>query len=330
MKLSLTNALLAQKGCGFCVNEMEIIRHPQIEGISVFFDTVEYRTPHLHPEIELLWLLEGRLEISCGLSGFRAEPGDLLLFNSESPHEFRGIGGNGTFLCLQVSPQRFSGCFPAMELILFQEQFPAKYFSPEELAAFRRDLAALTRAYIERPPYYEVYCQGQAGLLLYHLLANVPTRRMTAAEAVDLRKRNARLQRFIRFVDERYQEKILLSDFARQENRSVSYMSHFLKNTLNQSFQEYVNSVRFHAACRLICQGRRKMLDVCMESGFSDYRYFISVFRRNTGKTPAEYSQTVPMVLPVPSVSPQNQRSLEKFYSPEESLRLLCRLEQIC
>ena len=41
------------------MNETEIIQHPQIDGLRIFFDTVDYRTPHVHEEFELIWLMEG-------------------------------------------------------------------------------------------------------------------------------------------------------------------------------------------------------------------------------------------------------------------------------
>ena len=34
--------------------EIEIIRYPQMSGLSIFLDTVSYRTPHVHEEFELL------------------------------------------------------------------------------------------------------------------------------------------------------------------------------------------------------------------------------------------------------------------------------------
>jgi AraC-like DNA-binding protein len=52
------------------------------------------------------------------------------------------------------------------------------------------------------------------------------------------------------------------------------------------TFQEYVNSVRFNCACKLIAGEDRKMLDVCIESGFSDYRYFCAAFKKRLGTTP--------------------------------------------
>ena len=51
------------------MEELEIIRHRQIDGISIFFDTVDYRTPHFHQEWELIWITQGRLSVRLGPEG---------------------------------------------------------------------------------------------------------------------------------------------------------------------------------------------------------------------------------------------------------------------
>ena len=164
-------------------------------------------------------------------------------------------------------------------------------------------------------------------LLMYRLLAAAPHVLLTAEENAERERRNARLLRLIRFVDQNYMHKIRLSDFARAERRSMSYLSHFVKEALGQSFQEYVNTVRFHCACKLIAAGQRRMLDVCVASGFSDYRYFSAAFQKRLGMTPEEYSrQPQSPVLDEMQVH-HSLHSLERFYSREKSLELLDRFE---
>ena len=118
-------------------------------------------------------------------------------------------------------------------------------------------------------------------------------------------------------------EKIRLEDFARQENCSLGYLSRFIKETMNQTFREYVTSVRFNCACKLISEGNRKMLDVCMASGFSDYRYFSRAFRENYHMTPEAFSSCCQQKTPERMVRRHSLHSIERFYSREESLRLL-------
>ena len=88
--------------------------------------------------------------------------------------------------------------------------------------------------------------------------------------------------------------------------------------------KEYgLNMVRFHSACRMIQAGGMRMLDVCEEAGFSDYRYFSNCFKKQCGLTPEEYSRRA--VPPTTAAAPVRRSisSVERFFSPEESDRLL-------
>ena len=103
----------------------------------------------------------------------------------------------------------------------------------------------------------------------------------------------------------------------------MTHLSHFIKSAMNQTFQEYVNSVRFNRACELMAAGERKMLDVCMESGFSDYRYFSRAFRERYNMTPEEYARYASRFQLESAVAHHSIHSMERFYSGEESLKLL-------
>ena len=73
--------------------------------------------------------------------------------------------------------------------------------------------------------------------------------------------------------------------------------------------------MRFHSACRMIRSGGMRMLDVCEEAGFSDYRYFSNCFKEQCGMTPVEYSRTA-----APPDDRPGRRSLhtvEHFYTRE-------------
>ena len=106
----------------------------------------------------------------------------------------------------------------------------------------------------------------------------------------------------------------------------MSYLSHFIKSTLNQSFQEYVNSVRVNCACKLISGGEEKLTAVCMASGFSDYRYFSSAFKRQFGMTPEQYKLSLKK--PENAVIHHSIHSLERFYTDEQSRDILSGLHR--
>lgn len=311
------------------MNEFEVIRYPQISGLTLFFDTVDYRTPHVHPEWELILILEHTLSVTCGQKRYLAQPGELMLFSPDLPHEFHRAGESCTFLCLQVSPRYLGQAFPAMDRLTVDDPVLCPWFSPEEYRTLKHSLWELMGAYLRREPCYELQCLGLSSLLLHLIFTHVPRRVLTAGEVSSRDKNNARLKRLIRFVDEGYMHKLRLSDFAAAEGCSVSHLSHFVKDTLNQSFQDYVTTVRFNCACKLIASGRRRMLDVCEESGFSDYRYFSRTFRKQTGLTPEEYSRQASHPRREDWEIRHSLYSLERFYDREQSLSLWERFQPV-
>ena len=305
------------------MSELEIIRHQQIDGISVFFDAVEYRTPHFHPEWELIWITEGVLSVQCSQQNVSGQPGDLFLFYPNQLHEFRQLEAGATFLCLQVSPLVFRLSCPELQTIATESFCASDYLTEKLRAGIRRQMKDLARHYLDRDSFFTLRCTGEAADILCRLLTVIPTHRMTPEELAHADKRNARLSRFLDYVEQNYSRRLSLSEFAAQEGCTVSYLSRFLRQNMNQTFQDYVNMVRFHSACRMIQAGGMRMLDVCEEAGFSDYRYFSNCFKKQCGLTPEEYSRRA--VPPTTAAAPVRRSisSVERFFSPEESDRLL-------
>ena len=307
------------------MNEVEIIRHRQMQSLTLFLNTVEHRTPHCHPEWELLWLLEGTLAVSCGQQCRTLTPGEMVLFAPDEVHEFQKTTGSGTFLCMQLSPELGAGLGETPQWQILQQRYPQDCLSAQKMAELQKGLAAAAGAYFARAPQYRLLCLGQCCLVLHTLLGRLPGRMLTPEEAAATGRRNARLQRFIRFVDENYMHKLRLADFAVQENCSLSYLSHFIRQTTGMTFQEYVTTVRFNSACKLIADTEMRLLDVCVAAGFSDYRYFSRAFRQQYGLTPEEYRRAVPAGVAGAAVR-RSLHSVERIYTLEESLQLLQRL----
>lgn len=305
------------------MNEFENIQHPQIDGISLFFDTLDYRTPHFHPEWELLWIMTGALSIAYGGGQYEAGPGELVLFSPGQPHEFHARAGSCTFLCVQVSPRALAGFFPAAARTRVEGIFPRAAMTGEQYGAFCDGLRAAMAAYLRRDPFYELDCAGRICLLWHSLFTCMPSRVVSAEEAAQAQRRSARLARLIEFVDQNYTRRIRLADFARAEGCTMNHMSAFVRQNLNQSFQQYVNTVRFHCACKLIAAGNTRMTDVCLESGFSDYRYFSRTFRDRLGMTPEEYSRRAQPPVQNEARLHHSIHSRERFYTRQTSLQLL-------
>lgn len=304
------------------MEEFEIVPQDPVEGIRMIVDRVEYRSAHFHPEWELIWVLDSSLSITFSQKKHLIQPGELILFSPNLPHEFHEMERPSTFLCLQIS----SKIFPTTAHLRVEEIRLSGVLPLEEEGWLRRAMLQMAQVYFSRQPHSELYCIGQSGLILHRLLQFLPVHVMSPEERNQVAQRNARLIRLIRFVDENYMHKIRLADFAQKEGCSVGYMSHFVREAMNQTFQDYVTSVRFNCARRLISLTGESLVSICYKSGFSDYRYFSRSFQDAYGLTPAEYrlqakAQRSEQELPSPSL-----HSREEIYSPSRSLEVLHQL----
>jgi len=299
------------------MDELEIIAHKRIDGLTVFVDALTYRTPHVHPEWEVLWLLEGTLQVSGGSKGWTMAPGEIAVFPPDDPHELRAPRGC-TFLCLQISEK----WLPGTKRLRLDACRTQEHLSEVSARTVRWWLWDIAHDYFDAQGQYALSCLGRSCMVMKTLLEELPCHIMSPEETAGLQRKNARLQRLIRYVDENFKNKVSLSEFARQEDCTVGYLSHFVRQAMHQTFQEYVESVRFHYACQRIAAGQRKMLDVCMEAGFSDYRYFSRAFKSRCGMTPEEFCRREGKKLQVDTVQ-RGGLSAERIYPPREALAIL-------
>lgn len=300
------------------MNELEIIQHPQIKGLHIFFNSMEYRTAHFHSEWELLCPLENDLAVSIGAQQYLLHPGDMILIEPKELHEYHCSAAPCIFLCLQVSDD----LYPSLRGMHPEFLFPREHFTEESYSLLKMQLLNVTRAYIEQAPQYELYCIGMTGLILHSLMTHMPVRKLSAEEITQRERKNDRLHRLIQYVDRNFSGKILLRDFAKQEGLSLNYLSGFIRQTLNQSFQEYVATVRFNYACERMVKTDDKLLTICMDAGFSDYRYFSEAFQKRTGKTPDEYRNVLRAGGHSNNLAHHSKHSREEFFTRGESLSL--------
>ena len=138
------------------MKEVEVVRHSQMQGLRMFLNTCDYRTPHLHKELELIWVLEGDLEISTAQEKVFAQQGNLAILNSQQLHALRRMGSSPcTFLCIQVSDAFLAYSYPAIRGLRFDQMVLSSDMEPiEEL------LDLLMVSYLEQEEGYELHCAG--------------------------------------------------------------------------------------------------------------------------------------------------------------------------
>ena len=100
---------------------------------------------------------------------------------------------------------------------------------------------------------------------------------------------NLMVQKAMDYIALNYSGKISLKEIAQELYLSPNYLSELFKRHTGKNISEYITQFRLERARRYLQQPEYKIGDVAELVGFSDQRYFSSMFKRRYGMTPNEY-----------------------------------------
>lgn len=100
---------------------------------------------------------------------------------------------------------------------------------------------------------------------------------------------NSYVMRTINMICEQYAGKLTIESAAEELGISISYLSRKLKEYTDQTFLDILNKYRIQKAVNLLRDGKWRVYEIAEQVGFSEYKYFCSVFRKYTGMSPTEF-----------------------------------------
>lgn len=300
--------------------EYEIVNHPYIKYVNLFMAHIGYRTPHLHRDIELMFIAKGNASYITVQKKQLFNQGEFVIMNSNELHEIENKDEDSLMICLQVSPKYFRQIFPAIENLKFKDMNVGKYLTNVELEEMKEKFLLLANTYFIRQEGYELYSAQLICGIFYKLLRSIPNYLLSEEEKRNSFLKAERLNRILNYMEEHYMEKVGLADIAKQEELSVSFLSHFITENLNHTFQDHLKELRIKRAVELIMKSDMKLIDICVASGFSDYRYLKQAFMKKFGCSPKEYSK---INKPITDIKSTSNTSMERIYSEKETMEFL-------
>ncbi|MCD7991988.1 MAG: AraC family transcriptional regulator [Clostridia bacterium] len=297
--------------------EFEFIRHTSF-AYNFFLVNMLYRTPHIHKDFEICLLLDGEINLFSHNRQFCFQKGSLWIINPFQSHELKA-STPALLLALQISSSFFNVYYPQIESLnfLITPDLDFKTTSNDITNNFIR----IAYDFFRQDSYYELHCAGSINYLFEAILKLYPHKFIDEKEK-NINKNNAlRIRKITDYIDAHYEQKLLLSDIARQEALSLSYLSHFFSDSFGMPFQEYLLRIRCEKARQLLLLSNQNLLDISMSCGFSDIKYFNKGFLKQYGITPKEYRK-----LFIHAALPQQQKSMlttQEFLSPKTSLIVL-------
>ena len=265
-------------------HEHEWIQNYSMKYLKTFLISIESRRPHTHRDLEIGLILEGSIRLKVDHEEKLLEKHDLYLINPHQVHSLSAPDQRNEILIIQLSPKLCQPYFPRIS----QWYFDSFWVQPENTKALALLCCRLAICCLSHEKGFELEAAALANLLLFRLFQTNPP--LVPGENKQLQKsRVQRLEPYLYYIDEHYKETLSLSDLAKQSGLSLYYLSHLFTDILGMSFRSYLAEVRFEHALVLLNQTHMKILDICLESGFSSGKYLDNMVKKKFGITLKEY-----------------------------------------
>lgn len=265
----------------------EFIEHEADIPFKLFVNSVNYIPFHWHKEVEILYVLEGSVNMHLDQKQFTLNQDDVVVVNSMSVHKIERSNQDNILLTLQFSPEWLSdNVFISCNSTTTTEPIGIQYDT------IKQELAKMVWEMNKKAPGYRSYVMGRMQTLCGHLLRYFSEGINPEAEDGNKNYDFKRLNRVLTYIDQHYKEKVTLQTMAEQEHLSLHYFSHFFTRKIGIPFQKYLTLIRLEKAQAELIGSEKSITEIALDCGFANVKLFNKYFKEKYGCTPSAYRES--------------------------------------
>ena len=248
---------------------------------SFYYDNYPGYNQHLHHFTEIVLILDGELEITVDEQCEVAKKGDIIVITPLRQHGYKPPK-HCKSLCVLFSNDIIYDVFPGKDLY---SNASRTVFTPSpELWAYAVShipcKTILPFAAESDPATYRTFKS-----VIYPIV----TEYLQCVPQVHATKDKSVVVALLLYLEIHFKEALTLKTIATALGYTEKYMSQCLASLPGINFRFLLNSLRVDHAKMLLVTSELKIIDVALESGFSNERTMQRAFREILGMTPAEY-----------------------------------------
>lgn len=240
---------------------------------------------HFHQDIEILYVLDGCVEVGFEDRKYFLDTEEFLLVNSNVRHEYQTdteVLLGSLFIDYTMLTEIFNG----EHLFFLCNSAEEKSESYEKM-----------RYYIHQIFNYYQTTEGQGIVLknsvFYQLLYIITTDfivKKGMKQYDSLRGiQDERMNEILSYLMSNYNEPISLKELADRLYLSNAYLSKYIKRNFGMSFLKLLNNIRLEHAVSDLLYTDKTILKIAMDNGFPNIAGFNHAFREVYSMSPAEY-----------------------------------------
>lgn len=231
--------------------------------------------PHLHNNIEFLFITEGVQTASVSGKSYELSAGEILFVNKYESHFYDDNKGVEGYI-LVLSPWYFESFSQAYD----GKVFPTLMKDKEKNAKVFDFIKTWKSEYVKdkyNEKYYDIFVKSNYLFCLLKERYEITESKQTENDKT--------ISKILKYIESNYKEEITLKDVAKNVGYTTEYCSKIFSVYMKENFRTYLNRVRIMKFNELYKENKDKgktVLSIAFECGFSSqatfYRAYSSVF----------------------------------------------------
>lgn len=245
---------------------------------------------HFHKEIELLYIIQGKMTYTTNSGTFELESGDIAFFNSNVPHSTTVEEENTSNIVVQfLNPSQLKSPLKYLKRILEAESVSDYIFKSGEYETTQLQQYINT---ILTEDFYEEISYDYSILANIYLIVALLHKKKLLIDSSEYIKSEllSKVIPAMEYMNENYRECITLYELSNLLHLNEQYFSRLFKKATGVTPIDYLNFVRICQAENLLKSGEN-VSTVVSETGFSSLSYFNRVFKKLKNCSPTEYKK---------------------------------------
>lgn len=268
-----------------------------IDETAIYFNRMKNTSAdyyHFHECPEILFITQGVGIAVAEHQQFTVKPGRLFIFPPGRVHKVyveqdaRNQYHRTTLHFNSTVLEPFFRDFPRLQMRLRQLSSygeKIRIFDVSDIQHFIEMLFARFEHLVQG----DQVTVNDSAFLLMQLIGFLPEQ---VQEQALLSDQNAFSAGIIRWIEDHFQENCSLEALAAASGCSEGHASRRFRRETGGTLQEYLIMRRIRHACELLVHTTLSVREVGAQSGFTEYAWFITSFRKYMAKTPLQYRKS--------------------------------------
>lgn len=232
--------------------------------------------PHIHIDYEVIYVLEGTVEVTIDTQTYILYPSDVCFIYSHQVHSFHTPEYSNTLLLI-INPQLVSSIFKHATGLV--PTHPVIHLGPAN-----KEVKHMLLALHQEQQTLQNTCVMNGYI---HIVMGRIHGCTTFSNRLD--RNTSSLQLVLKYMSNHYTEPITLEHLSSDLGLSTSYISLIFKSHIGFNFSFYRNYLRVNLAQTLLLESNLAVTEIAYQCGFESLRSFNRAFKKVVGTSPTQY-----------------------------------------